>query len=244
MEPVSVAARPTFAAARDFCADCLLIFVEPTAIFRRRAATPVLVPLAALVIGCIAAYYVARPLLEPAYLADFRRAMATRSLGVTISSEQLDAGFRANMKFGGLYSIVTVPVTVFCIAFSVWIACAIVGVRQTYERALAIATWSYFPHIAQALAMSAIAILRADDQILGIRSLSAGITFFVDPANVPSVVYPFLLRCDLFTLWITALICIGVAATSPTPVSRRSSAGVGALVYLLGFLPSLTSVLS
>jgi hypothetical protein len=224
-------------------ADCLGIFLEPAAVFKRRTATPVIVPLAVLVLGCITAYYVSIPLLEPAYLEDFKRGIATHGLRVTLTSEQLAAGFQSNMRFGGLFNIVTIPLTVLCIALSVWIACAIVGVRQTYERALVIATWSYFPRLAQALATPVIAMFRADDQVHGIGSLAAGVTFFVDPATSSAVAYPLLLRVDLFTIWTTILICIGVMATSQTPVSRKLGACVGFLVYVFGFIPAMNSVL-
>ena len=223
--------------------DYVNVFVEPRLVFSRQPSAPVAVPLFVLIVVSVLSYYAFASILEPAYLADFKFGVAAQSLGATLTEAQLQDAFATNMRLGGAFYVVTIPLTVVCIAGSIWAACALLSADLRFEQAVVIATWAYFPRLVQALSLPALSLVHDPDRIDGIGSLSAGIAFFMDRQSVSTLLYQMLLRVDVFTLWMTCLIVCGIRALGGPALSLRIAVIAGSLVYVVGYLPTLASAL-
>jgi hypothetical protein len=78
-------------------------------------------------------------------------------------------------------------------------------------------------------------------QLTGRYSVSLGLGRFMDPATTPAVLYYMLGRIDVFTIWLTVLLAIGLAVTGKVDGVRAAIAGV--LVWLLGAIYPLIGAL-
>jgi hypothetical protein len=64
---------------------------------------------------------------------------------------------------------------------------------------------------------------------------------FLDPDVASPVLVGLLSRIDLFTIWVTVLIAIGLAVTGK--ISRAKAAIAAAVIWLLGALPAFATAL-
>jgi hypothetical protein len=223
--------------------DFIDIFLEPSAVLGRHPRASIALPLCVLIAGSVASYYAFISILEPAYWADFQYGVARQSLGGKFTSAQLGDAFATNVRLGGAFFVVTVPLTVICIACSIWMASSLWDARIRFEQALLIATWAYFPRLIQAVSTPMLALFKPATQVDGMGSLSAGVTFFVSRESVPELVYQLLLRVDIFTAWVTVLIVLGLRMLKGSPLSLSGSIVVGSLIYALGSIPSISAAL-
>jgi len=72
-------------------------------------------------------------------------------------------------------------------------------------------------------------------------SLTLGLGRFFDPDTTSPLLLGLIGRIDLFTIWITVLIAIGLAVTGK--ISRGKAAIAAAIVWLAGALPTLAGAL-
>jgi hypothetical protein len=78
-------------------------------------------------------------------------------------------------------------------------------------------------------------------QLDGRFRISFGIGRFLDPDTVSPLLIAVVGRLDVFTLWITMLIAIGLSVTGRIPLSRAAIAA--AIVWLVGGLPLIIQAL-
>jgi hypothetical protein len=71
--------------------------------------------------------------------------------------------------------------------------------------------------------------------------LSLGVGRFLDPDTASPVLLALLGRVDVFTIWITVLLAIGLSVTGRIPRSRAAVAA--AIVWVAGALPQLLGAL-
>jgi hypothetical protein len=80
-----------------------------------------------------------------------------------------------------------------------------------------------------------------EDRLKGINSIKLGVSRFLDPDATSPVILALLSRVDLFTLWVTALLAIGLSVTGR--VSRAQAAVAAAAVWVVGALPTVLGAL-
>ena len=78
-------------------------------------------------------------------------------------------------------------------------------------------------------------------QLDGRFRLTLGPGRFLDPDTSSPLLLAFVGRMDLFTLWITVLVAIGLSITGRIPLGRAAIAA--ALVWLIGGLPVIFQAL-
>jgi len=84
-------------------------------------------------------------------------------------------------------------------------------------------------------------LLLPDSAITSRYSTSFGIGRFLDPATTSDFVLGALGRVDVFTLWVTALLAIGIGVMGKLTAGR--AAAVGAMMWLVGLAPLLLGLL-
>lgn len=233
--------RPTPAPTPGW-GDYLEIFWAPGTVFRRRAESGFGVPLLVLVVATLVLYYITMGPLEPVLDAEFARG-ARRAIeqNPKLTLEQLNQMKLTQQKFGGLFLLVLMPLITVCLGLLVWIGGTLAGARQTYGQACTVATLAYFPRILESIVNAAQTVMLDEGSIKGIVSINLGPARFLDPDR-DALLAAFLARVDVFTLWITALIAIGIIANGKGKVQPLHAWLVSAGIWLIGALPRILPV--
>ena len=118
-----------------------------------------------------------------------------------------------------------------------WLVGKLVDATQTFHAALVVAAYAYVPRILEQVISGVQALLLDPAQLDGRFRLSFGPGRFLDPDTASPLLLAFVGRLDVFTLWITVLIAIGLSVTGRIPLKRAAIAA--AVVWLLGGLPTI-----
>jgi hypothetical protein len=71
--------------------------------------------------------------------------------------------------------------------------------------------------------------------------LTVGVGHFLDPDTTSPLLVAIASRLDVFTIWVTVLLAIGLSVTGKIPRSRAAVAA--AIVFVLGWLSPLLNAL-
>jgi hypothetical protein len=225
--------------------DFLEIFIKPAAVFERRKASGFIVPLLVLTVVFGLLFFGLKGAFQPIMQAENARAIAK----VIAKNPQLTEEMRDAMtqraastgKFAPLFAALFLPVAVLLVGLASWAAGKVVGAAVSLGAATMIATYSYFPRLLELLVGGAQALLLPEDQLVGRSSTSLGLARPLDPDTTSSMVMALALRVDVFTLWITFLIAVGLRVVGKVPMSRALAAA--AIVWVLGALPGVLGAL-
>lgn len=215
--------------------DFIDIFYAPTAVFDRRRAGRFALALALLTILMTVLFYASQTVLADATRADFVRALGDQEL----PPEQLEMMGRMAGMFGTVSFLITFPIGVILIAALLWLAGKPLGSTATFAAAAMVATYSQAPRLLQQL----VSVLQGMmmDSVSTLYHVTLSPARFLDPDTTSAVVMGLLSRFDVFTVWATVLLAIGLSVVGAIPRSRAALAA-GA-VWITGALPLLTSAL-
>ncbi|HEX5003714.1 MAG TPA: YIP1 family protein [Gemmatimonadales bacterium] len=215
--------------------DFLEIFIKPSAVFERRRDSSFWVPFLVLVVLFVAIYVALKGAFQPIMDAEMSRGMARAMAKNPQFTEEMAANMRgAAQTWGSLMVVIGVPVAVFFIGIGIWISGKIIRAAVGFGAALMIASYSYFPRVIELLVSGAQALLLPEEQLTGRASTSLGAARALDPDSTSAALMATLLRVDVFTLWITFLIAVGLRVVGRVPMSK-ALLGAG-IVYVLGGL--------
>ena len=238
--PDSTSAPPPKPEKATLLDDFMDIFYAPSSVFARRANSGFWLPLLiiSVLIGVI--FIANRDLMEPIMEAEMSRAM-TKAGGQQLTPEQLEAG----RKIGGIFSTVGAflftPIGIFLLGLVVWLVGKFFDAKQTLNAAIAVATFSYVPRVVEGV-VNRVQGLFVDPSTLNSRySLTLGLGRFFDADTASPMLLALIGRIDLFTIWVTVLVAIGLAVTGKIPRGRAAIAA--AVVWLVGALPGVAGAL-
>ncbi|MEJ7812125.1 MAG: YIP1 family protein [Gemmatimonadaceae bacterium] len=223
--------------------DFVDIFASPSEVFARRQNGGFALPLLVLTLAMTALFFGTRSLLTPIFDAESSRQIAVAMKANPQMTQEQAQGMRGMTErmggiFGGIAVLVIIPLTVLLIGVNTWISGKPFGSVQTIRSAFVVATYSYFPKLIESVVSGIQGLLLDEGQMTSLHSIKLGITRFMDPDAAP-VLTAFLGRLDLFTIWVTILIGIGLRITGK--LTAAQAAGAAVLVWLLGSLPALLS---
>ena len=234
---------PTTSAAKpSFWEDVIDIFFQPSAVFRRRQNSSVWPPMlfVALSIGII--FFVTFNTLEPLFDAEFNRVVAkTIAKNPQITAEMMERGrsFQTIVVKYGL--AVVMLVTMFVLGCVSWLVGKLFDSKQTFQAGLVVAAWAYMPRVIGALLGGVQGLLMDPANLKGQLSISLSPARFMDPEVPNQLLYQFLGRFDLITIWVTVLLAIGLHVTGKVPKGKAAIFGV--VIWLIGALPALRQAL-
>jgi hypothetical protein len=153
-----------------------------------------------------------------------------------MTAEQMEAGKKIGGTIAMFGGFIGIPIALFCVGLAVWLTGRLLGATLSYTAATMIACYSYFPRIIESVATSVQGILLDTTGMSGRYQLSFGVGRFLDPEMSPGVI-GLAGRVDVFTLWVTVLIVIGLMVVARLPREKAVPAGV--VVWVLGGLPAL-----
>jgi hypothetical protein len=153
-----------------------------------------------------------------------------------MTQEQAEVGRKIGgymMTFG---AFIGMPIAMFLTGLGAWLTAKMLGASTSYSAATMVATYSFIPRILESLTVSAQGLLLDTSALTGRFQLSLGAARFLDPEMSPGLL-GLVGRVDVFTLWVTVLLAIGIGVVAKLPKDKVVVAGV--IMWVFGALPSL-----
>ena len=221
--------------------DFIDIFFSPASVFRRRERGSWIIPLIVVTVAIGVIAIASRGVLQPVMDAEFERAADQLRKNPQITEEMIERtrGFSTWAATWG--PIILTPIAVIIVGFMTWLVAKLVEARQTLHAALVVASYSWVPRIVQAIFNAIQGLILKPEQLNGVVKLSLSPARFVDLSTTKPVVVQILNRFDLFTIWVTVLLAIGVYVTGR--VSKQQAAIAGVLFWIVGAIPAILGAL-
>ena len=217
--------------------DFIDILYQPSAVFDRRREGKFGMALLAIVILTTVLFFALRNGLAPVMDAEMaKQAAAMAAKNPQITPEQIAASQGMMEKFAVVGYVVFVPVGIVIIAALLWLAGKVVDAKVAFAAAMMIATYSWFPRIIEMIINAVQGLLLSPESITSRYSVQLGPARFLDSASTSPVLLTFLGGIDLFTIWTTALMAIGLSVVARVPRSRGVIAAV-AIWFVMMLLP-------
>ena len=236
VEPTrSPAPAPRVSVWEDF-AD---IFFAPSSVFERRRDGGFAVAFIVLTIVIGALTWAWMGAMEPAFMEQFNRSLdQVRAQQPGLTEDQI-AGMRGMMlTVGKAMAVFTVPLIVLLTGFGIWLIGKLFDSSASFKTALMIGTFAQFPRVLK------LVVELVQTRIVDPASLDSLYAVTLSPArflgpDASMVAQGIAGRFDVFIIWMTVLIGIGVYVAGRT--SKRNAALVAILVWLIAGLLAVGS---
>jgi hypothetical protein len=104
-----------------------------------------------------------------------------------------------------------------------------------------IATYSEVPRLVQILTNAAQGLIMSPEKLNSMNAVAFNLARFMDPDKASPVMIALASRVDLFTIWVTVLLAIGLHVVGKIP---KQQAGIAAgITWLVGALPAVLGAL-
>jgi hypothetical protein len=185
-----------------------------------------------------ALFFATRSAMEPVFDAEFRRGVAAAiKANPGLTAEQMAPGRKIAETFGAAFIIIGAPIAIFLLGAAVWLVAKVMGGLLRYSQAVTIVTYAFFPRLIESLVNGLQAKFLDEQTITSRLSLTLGVGRFVSPDRMNPFLLALVGRIDLFTIWVTVLIAVGIKIVGKTTAARAVLGAV--LVWLIGALPVL-----
>lgn len=232
-EPNVAAPAPTASLWEDF----VDIFATPASVFRRRERGSWIIPLVILTVIVVAISLASRGVLQPVFDAEFERTADALRKNPQITEDAIARARSVSEFFRTWAPIVLTPLSIIVVGLMTWLVAKLVDARQTLNAAMVVAAYAFVPRVIQAIVNIVQAMVMSPDQLNSVVKLSLSPARFLDPDTASPVLLQVLNRFDLFTIWVTVLLAVGVYATGR--VSKQRAAVAGVLFWIVGAIPAL-----
>ncbi len=222
--------------------DFIDIFYAPSAVFARRENGSFWIPMlvVSLLLGII--FFATSGVLQPMLDAEFDRGMeSAMRQNPQLTPEMMAKGRGIGETMAKVMAFIIGPIVIFFVGLVLWGAGKIVEARQTFHAALVVAAYSYVPKLLEGVLAGVQGLILDPSTLDGRYRVTLGPGRFLDPDTASPVLLALVGRLDVFTLWVTVLLAIGLAVTGR--ISRQRAALAAAIVWLVGALPGVMQAL-
>jgi hypothetical protein len=216
--------------------DLLEIFYAPTAVFQRRRETPAFgLALVIFVVITTLLSLAFKDIMDPVFDAEFKRGMAqAMKQNPQLTPEMAENFKNTAKKFVVPLVAVTMVVLPLVVGLILWLVGKVLESTAELGQLMMVATYAMFPRVLENIVNAAQLLALPMDDLDSRFRLTFGVGRFLDPVTTNPLVYTLLTRVDLFTIWVTALLAIGLAVMGKLPRGRAVLAGV--LMWVVGAL--------
>lgn len=241
-DELSTSAPPTSVKPASLWEDFIDIFVSPSEVFARRRDSGFFVPLLVFVVLTVAITVVGHSALQPIFDSEFTRGMAAAAKK---NPQLTDAQIQTSRAFAEKLTPVLVGVGAIIMPLLVgvilWIVGKFVDAKESVGAACMIACYAFIPRILDSLLRVVQAFVMDPASLNGQYRVSLSAARFLDPDVASPVLVGLLSRIDLFTIWVTVLLAIGLSVVARIP--RQKAAIAAIIVWVIGALPALLQAL-
>lgn len=222
--------------------DFIDIFVSPSEVFERRRNAGFFIPLLVLAGLTVAITLVGRNALQPIFDSEFARGMAAAARkNPQMTDAQMASAQAISSKFMPIFLAFGALISPLLIGVVLWIVGKFVDAREDIGAACMIAVYALFPRVLDSLLRVVQAFLLDPSTLNGQYRVALSPARFFNPDSASPVLIALLGRIDLFTIWVTVLLAIGLSVVARIPRSRAAIAA--AIVWVLGSLPAVLGAL-
>jgi len=222
--------------------DFIDIFMQPSQVFERRREGKFGLALLALVVLSGILFFALRNGIAPIMDAEMAKAAAAMAAkNPNITPDQIAAQQGMMEKFAVVGYVLFMPIGIVITAVLLWLASKAISASVAFAAAMMIATYSQFPRIVEMIVNAIQGLLLSPESITSHFSVQLGPARFLGTDANP-VLQAVLGGLDLFTIWVTVLIAIGISVVARVPRSRAAIAA--GIVWFLGLLIPLYQALS
>lgn len=222
--------------------DLIEIWTAPSKVFARRATSGffVMMCIVTLLIGglWLANQGTMQGIMDAEYARQMQEVMKQNP---NISPEQLASGRKVADFFTSYGVFFGIPIGLLLIGCGTWITGKIVGAEELgFGASTMVAAYSYLPKALESLLLTVQGVLIDTDALTGRYQLTLGVGRFLDPTMDVGLL-GLLGRIDLFTIWVSVLLGIGITVVGKLPRSKVATAAI--IMWVLGAVPSLWALL-
>ncbi len=220
--------------------DFIDIFYAPSSVYERRAHSGFGIPMlvVTVIVGLIALANMG--VMQPIMDAEFTRGMAqAMKKNPQLTPEMMEKGRAFGEAFAKVGAFVITPIAMFVTGLVLWIVGKLFDSKQTLAAALMVASYAFVPRILENILNGVQGLLMDPASLDGRYRVSLGLGRFLDPNTASPMLLALLGRVDVFTIWVTVLLAIGLAVTGKIPRSKAALAAV--IVWIVGALPQVLS---
>jgi hypothetical protein len=215
--------------------DFIDIFYAPSAVFARRIASGFFIPMLVVTLLAGTLYLVNSAVWSQVMDAEMGRALAKRAQTLTPEQAQTARNFALTMSKIGAF--VFTPLAIFFIGLALWACGKFFESKQSLGQAVMVASYAYVPRIIEGVVTSVQGLLLDPSTFTGRWRVSLGVGRFLDPDTTSPALLALVGRIDVFTIWVTVLLAIGLSVTGRIPRGRAAIAA--AIVWFVGAVPLL-----
>ena len=215
--------------------DFIDIFYTPSSVFARRATSGFFLPMLVVTLCAGGLYLLNSAVWSQVMDAEMTRSLARQSQQLT--PEQMQRVRGVTETFAKVGAFILTPVGIFLTGLMLWVCGKFVDAKQTLGQALMVTSYAFVPRVLEGLIVSVQGLLLDPSTFDGRWRISLGVGRFLDPDTTSPALLSLLGRLDLFTIWVTVLLAIGLAVTGK--ITRGRAAIAAAIVWVLGAVPLL-----
>jgi len=218
--------------------DFIDIFYAPSSVYERRRNSGFGIPMLVVTVLIGVIFIANSGVMQPIMDAEFARgAAAAMKKNPQLTPEMMEKGRAIGETFAKIGAFIFVPIGIFLTGLALWIVGKFFDAKQTLAAAIMVASYAYLPRVLESILNGVQGLLMDPAKLDGRYRLSLGVGRFLDPNSASPVLLALVGRIDVFTIWVTVLLAIGLAVTGRIPRSKAAVAAV--LVWILGALPAL-----
>lgn len=211
--------------------DFVDIFTSPSEVFARREKSGFGLQL--LIVSALMALFTFanRGVMSQIFDAMFaKRAAEAMAKNPRLTAEMMESQKGISEGIGTFAGYVGTPVFILVMAIFVWLFAKIFSAKISYGQAALITTLAWIPRLIGSLITTVQVALTDTSAVDNPYDLSASPARFVDEAALGSKVYALLGNLDVFAIWSTILIGIGIAVIAKVPRQRGMLAAVALFI--------------
>jgi hypothetical protein len=222
--------------------DFVDIFYAPSSVFARRADGKFGMPLFILVAVATVLVFLTRNAVQPLMDAEFtRRSADMLAKNPNLTAEQLASGRGFMETFGPIFFALGLAVSIIGTGFVLWLVGKLFDAKESVAAAMMIATYAEVPRIVQVLTNAAQGLFMAPEKLNSMNSVGFNLARFMDPDHASQVAIALASRVDLFTIWVTVLLAIGLHVVGR--ISKQQAGIAAAITWVVGALPAVFGAL-
>jgi len=221
--------------------DFIDIFYAPSSVFARREKSGFWVHLLIVSLLFAGFSFASKSVFSQIFDAEFSRGMAAAmAKNPRLTPDVVNSMRPMQEKIASLFVYLGAPLVIFFTAILVWIAAKVMSGKLSFGQSMLVTTLAFIPRLVGSLLGVVQVVLMDTSTFTNRYSLSASPARFMDPDATNAKLFGLVGSLDVFAIWMTILIGIGIAVVGKMPRSKGYLAA--AIVFAVGTLLSIAFV--
>lgn len=222
--------------------DFVDIFYAPSSVFARRSDGKFGKPLLLLVLVGTVLVFLTKNATQPIMDAEFaRQGAAAMRKNPNLTAEQMSSGRGFFEMFAPLFFSIGITFSILGTGVVLWLVGKLFDAKESVAAAIMIATYSEVPRLVQILTNAAQGLVMSPEKLNSMNAVAFNLARFMDPDRASPVLIGLASRVDLFTIWVTVLLAIGLHVVGKIP--KQQAAIAAAITWVVGALPAVFGAL-